>query len=517
MPEGCAGGMKEEADCRDAGTGAAEAGDKMVEHATQTDMPIERAKAVLLAAQVASGKWGETSPDARAGCIGAMRREIVAARDEIVDVVSSETGKTTGEALHSDVLATLEILLYLERNAERLLRPEKAKTPFVFGARESYVEYKPLGVVLVIAPWNNPLQLALVPAASALVAGNAVLLKPSERTPRTGKLISTLCRRAGLPDDVLQVVDGGPDVAQALIDSRPDIIFFTGGTKNGRSVLEAASRQLIPVILELGGKDPMIVFADAHLDRAAQAAVYGAFSHAGQHCVSVKRLYVQESVYGEFLERVAEETRALAATSHWGRVMDERAQAVALEQVQEAVAAGARLLVPDDLTRAGAEPTLVRDATNTMRIMREETFAPVLSAMPFEDEDDAVRLANDSEFGLNASVWSDDATRAKRVAHHLETGNVYVNNVLINIGNPHLPFGGVKSSGLGRYHGPEGVRAFCNRTAVMVSDRKRKAEPNWFPHDEEKRHAVEEFIRLRYGDVGFLRRIWGWLRLLRRV
>ena len=482
----------------------------MPEHASRADKTIG-------CARVAAGPWDETPTKTRANRIGSLRREMVDVRDEIAEVVSSETGKTRDEALQSDVLATLEVLRYLEKNAVRLLRPESVATPFVFGAGESYVEYRPRGVVLVIAPWNNPVQLSLVPAASALVAGNAVILKPSERTPRTGRLISSLCRRAGFSDDVLQVVDGGPDIARALIESRPDMIFFTGGTTNGHAVLKAASRHLIPVILELGGKDPMIVFADADLDRAVQAVVYGAFTHAGQHCVSVKRLYVEQSAYDLFVARVAEATRAVAATPDWGRVMDEDARATAVEQVREAIAGGARVLVPEEVGRAGAEPTLVVDATNEMRVVREETFAPVLAAMSFEDEDDVVRLANDSSFGLNASVWSGDPVRARRVAHRLETGNVYVNNVLINIGNPHLPFGGVKSSGLGRYHGPEGVRAFCRETSVMVSRAKRKTEPNWFPHNEERRKAVQEVIRLRHGDVGFLRRVWTWLRLLRRL
>ena len=483
----------------------------------QSYTPIERLGTVLTAARAASEAWGEVPPEARAVRVGVLRREIVGARDAIARVVSSETGKTRSEALLSDVLATLELLRYLEKNAVRLLRPERAKTPFVFGASESYVEYHPRGVVLVIAPWNNPLQLSLVPVVSALAAGNAVILKPSERTPRTGNLISSLCRRAGFSKDVLQVVDGGPDVAKALVENRPDMIFFTGGTTGGRAVLVAASRQMTPIILELGGKDPMIVFADADLDRAAGAAVYGAFSHAGQHCVSVKRLYVEHDIYASFLERLAEQTRALSSTPDWGRVMDDRVRATAREQVEEAVAAGARLLVPDDMARAGTEPTLVADTTNNMRTMREETFAPVLSAMPFQNEQDAIRLANDSSFGLNASVWSKDLIRARRVVHRLETGNAYVNNVLINIGNPHLPFGGVKTSGLGRYHGPEGLRAFCRETAVMVSRATRKAEPNWFPHSEAKLKAVEEVIRLRYGDIGLLRRAWGWLRLLRRL
>ena len=468
-------------------------------------------------ARAASSAWREVSAGARSRRIGALRREIFRARRDIVREICAETGKTAAEALSSDVLPTLENLRYLEQNAPSLLTARKARGSLVFPARKARVEYRPRGVVLVIAPWNNPLQLSLIPAATALASGNTVVLKPSERTPATGRLMETLCTGAGLTGGEIQIAAGGPGLGEALIAERPDMIFFTGGMKNGRSVLAAAACHLIPVILELGGKNPMIVFDDANLGRAARGAVYGAFAHAGQHCVSVKRLYIHDTVYKTFLERVIEETRVLTRTSEWGRVIDSRAEAVEREQVREALTRGARLLVPQGLEQAGAEPTLVADATHDMQLMSEETFAPVLGAMRFETEEEALRLANDSYFGLNASVWTMDPGRSERVAYRLETGNVYVNNVLTNVGNPYLPFGGVKASGIGRYHGPEGVRAFCAETSVMISPSSRRTEPNWFPHGEDKREAVDELIKLRHGDLSWVRRACGWFRLFRRL
>jgi len=468
-------------------------------------------------ARAASRTWRGVAAHERAARIGSLLREVFRRRNEIVRCVCSEAGKTAAEALLSDILPTLEMLRYLEHNAARLLRPRRVSTPLIYSSSASHVEYRPRGVVLVIAPWNNPFQLSVVPIAFALAAGNAVVLKPSERTPATGALTGELCQAAGLPNHEVQVARGGPEVAQALIAERPDLVFFTGGAEGGRGVLAAAAGQPTPVILELGGKDPMIVFADADRERAARAAVYGAFAHAGQHCVSIKRLLVEHTLYDAFLERVAEQTRALAATGDWGRVVDERAKAGAVEQVREALAAGARLVVPNDVTTAAAEPTLVADCTPTMRLMQEETFAPVLAAMSFLTEDEAVRRANDSPFGLNASVWSGDSERSARVVGRLDTGNVYVNNVLINTGNPHLPFGGVKASGFGRYHGPEGLRAFCVATSVMVDRSRRRTEANWFPHDDAKLETVDELIGLRYGNFGWLRRLRGWLRLLRRL
>lgn len=471
----------------------------------------------MSAARDASREWRAVSPQGRAACIQALLRESLRARDDIARTVGREAGKTLFEALTTDLLPTLEMLRYLGRHAPAVLRPSRRPTPFLFAPAESRVEYRPRGVVLIIAPWNNPFQLALVPVASAIAAGNAVILKPSERTPATGELIGALHQSAGIMQGVLQVVHGGADVAEALIEAKPDMIFFTGGTAHGRSVMAAAARHLVPVILELGGKDPMIVFRDADVDRAVQAAAYAAFTHAGQHCVSVKRLCVEAPAYEGFLAKVAAETRRVAQASEWGKVQDEKTRANAHDQVVEALAQGARLITPDSPDRAGGEPTLVADATPSMRLMREETFAPVLAAMPFSDEDDAVRLANDSPYGLNASIWSGDAARCDRVVSRLESGNTFVNGALVNIGNPHLPFGGVKSSGIGRYHGPEGIRTFCAETSIMISRSKRRSDPVWFPHDEKRRRSVEQLMDLRYGDMGWFARMAGWVKLFRSM
>ena len=461
----------------------------------------------------AFGSWRDVPPAERAKRVGVLRRSIASSRGEILRAICADTKKTPVEALLSDIFPTLEFLAYIERNAARILRPRKRPTPILFRASHSFVEFRPRGVALIIAPWNNPFQLSIVPAAYALAAGNAVILKMSERATAVGKIAASLFERAGF-GEAIQVNSGGADVAKALIDERPDIIFFTGGTENGKSVYAAAARQMIPVILELGGKDPMIVFADADLGRAVRAAVYGAFSHAGQHCISTKRLYIQRPIYDRFIERLARETRSLVNS---GEQNDERGLAAARGQVREALAMGAQLLTPASEDNVGILPTLVADCSHEMRVMRDETFAPVLAAMPFDTPDDAVRLANDSPFGLNASVWSRDEQLARRVVSRLETGNAYINNVFINAGNPHLPFGGVKSSGIGRYHGAEGILAFCEQTAVMISRSKQRSEPTWFPHDDDKFETIDSLIELRHGRIGFFRRLSMWRKLYRKL
>ena len=473
-------------------------------------------ESLMDSARSAFRTWREIPMTERAFRIGDLQEALLRNRDALVERICSETGKTPVEALHSDLLPTLEMIRYLQKHAAQVLRTRRVATPLIFPSSTSRVEYRPRGVVLVIAPWNNPLQLSLVPAAFALAAGNTVILKPSERTPGTGELIGELFQQAGLVGSEIQIASGGPEAARALIGQRPDMVFFTGGGRNGREVLAAATRHLIPVILELGGKDPMIVFADADRERASRAAIYGSFAHAGQHCVSVKRLYIEAPIYDDFLERVVEQARVLAGTSEWGRVVDGRARATAAEQVRGAIERGGRLLVPADADRAGVEPTIVADVTQAMRLVQEETFAPVLAAARFRTEEEAVEMANDCAFGLNASVWSQDRARCERVVQRLDTGNAYVNNVLINVGNPLLPFGGVKGSGFGRYHGLEGIRAFCVETSVMTSRSRRTAEPNWFPHDERSRGIVEALMDVRYGKMSLWRRVAGWLHLFRR-
>jgi acyl-CoA reductase-like NAD-dependent aldehyde dehydrogenase len=475
------------------------------------------AREMMMTARASAKRWRQVPLAERGDLLADLRRHIVRSRCDIIAQICAETNKSRAEALISDILPTLEILHYTERNFAHILSPDHRTTPLLYRDCQSRVEYRPRGVVLVISPWNNPFQLSVVPVISALAAGNAVVLKPSERTPKTGALAGQLCHEAGIPGDLLQVASGGGEAGERLVASGPDMIFFTGGVKNGRSVLQAAAENFIPVILELGGKDPMIVFSDVNLPRALNALTYGAFAHSGQHCISTKRLYVQATIYESFLQQLKSKIRDVPEANHGCGVADENVLAKARSQVQEALEAGARLILPGDPAKAATEPTLLADVDHTMRIMKEETFAPVVAAQSFRDKEEALRLANDCPFGLNASVWSEDLEMCETLIERLETGNVFVNNVFTNVGNPHLPFGGVKNSGLGRYHGPEGLRSFCRTHSVMISDNRKQKEPNWFPHTQERMSDIEELIELRHGERGLLQRLSGWIKLLWRM
>jgi acyl-CoA reductase-like NAD-dependent aldehyde dehydrogenase len=469
---------------------------------------IQKTVAVSRAAFAA---WKQTTLKDRLTRVRRLRLNIAESLDDIVNAITAATGKTPVEAMMADILPTLDIFKYYESNAEAILAPRSVKTPFSYQHAYSYVSYKPLGVVLVIAPWNYPFQLAMVPLVSALIAGNTVILKPSEITPSLGELIGNLCGEAGFPRDVVQTVSGDGAVGAKLIDQKPDKIFFTGSAATGKKIMAQAANYLIPVDLELGGKDPMIVFEDADLERAANAAMYGAFANSGQVCVSVERLYVQDTVYDRFSAMLVDKTKSvkvgLDVNADMGAITMPRQIEIIEAQVRDAQSKGAKLRIPYKKEGDFIYPTILTDVNHAMTIMTEETFGPVLPVMPFKTEEEAIRLANDSVYGLNASVWSVDLEKAKRVASQIDTGNCAINDVLKNIGNPYLPFGGVKHSGFARYHGPEGLRTFCQQMSVMVYTGKAKTEINWFPYSKELYDQLKTFLRMIHGTIGLAEKI----------
>jgi acyl-CoA reductase-like NAD-dependent aldehyde dehydrogenase len=323
-------------------------------------------------------------------------------------------------------------------------------------------------VVAVLAPWNYPFMLALQPMLSALVAGNTVVLKPSEVTGAIGVLIERLLQRLPALRPYVRVVHGDGRVGAALVAARPDFIYLTGSTPTGKKVMAAAAEHVIPVVAELGGKDPMLVLADADLDQAAEWGAWGAFFNTGQTCMAVERVYVAASVYDEFVDRSVAYARKLKtgyslnpdALHNLGPVTSPAQVTILKAHLADAAAKGARTLTGGNWHGHFLEPTVLADVTHAMRVMREETFGPIMPIMKVRDEVEAIRLANDSPFGLSASIWSRDLEHAERVAQQLEVGSVIINDTISHFGVPTLPFGGVKESGFGRAHGRDGVLQF---------------------------------------------------------
>ncbi|MGI6487786.1 MAG: aldehyde dehydrogenase family protein [Syntrophomonadaceae bacterium] len=452
-------------------------------------------------------EWCQVPLAERLKALGCLRQCILDNIDVIVDKICINTGKTRMDALTAEILSTVDIIKFYEQHAPVFLSKQKVKTPWLLWGKKSYVEYKPMGVVAVIAPWNYPFNLAVVPAISALAAGNVVILKPSEVAPLVGLLVEDLFRQAAFPSGVIQVLHGGGEVGQALVQAGPDKIFFTGSAATGKQIMAAAAEQLIPVQLELGGKDAMVVLADAPLERSVNGVLWGGFTNSGQVCMAVERLYVEADVYSEFLDRLLARINTLRQGSgkdgELGHMTDPRQLEVIDAHLRDAVAKGAKIIcggLPSDAADSMlVPPTVVVDVDHSMKLMREETFGPIIAVMEFKDRNEVVELVNDSEYGLSTSIWTRDLNQAQAVASQLITGNVVVNDIMVNFANPYLPFGGVKSSGMGEYHAAEGLYAFCHATSVIVDRGIRVNELQWYPYSAEKYEHFKNLIRSLYG------------------
>jgi aldehyde dehydrogenase (NAD+) len=422
-----------------------------------------------------------------------LREGILRRREEIVDRIQHDTGKSRSDALISEIFGVLDNLAWLEAYAPKALADRKQHTPLALMGKTSWTWYEPLGTILVISPWNYPFYQAIVPIACAVAAGNTVVYKPSEWTPLRG-LIEDLLAEAQFAPNWVRVVYGDGAVGAALVEQRPDKIFFTGSTRTGRKILAAAAPHLIPVELELGGKDAMIVFDDVTIRRAAAGAAWGALTTTGQSCTSVERCYVQRSVYEPFTRELVRQVEALVqridtdGDADLGAMTTDFQVAIVAQQVADAKAKGARFLTGGEWDgRSRMIPPMVVDGlTDDMALAREETFGPIIPLLPFDSEDEVIERANDSPYGLTASVWSKDLERARRVSRALLVGGVSVNNVMATEANPGLPFGGVKHSGFGRYKGEHGLHAFCNVKSVLVDKDSKKIEANWYPYTREK-------------------------------
>ncbi len=429
------------------------------------------------------------------------REVILSEMEEIAHLISAESGKPFGEAIAMEIAPVLDLMQYFARNTEKLLSPRKIGIG-LYGllGRTSKIVYHPLGVVGIIPAWNYPFSIPLGETVMSLMAGNTVVIKPSELTPLVGVKIGEIFEKAGLPAGCLQIVSGGGETGAALVDAAPDKIMFTGSVATGKKIAAAAAKNLTSVVLELGGKDPMIVFADANLELAAGAAVWGAFCNSGQSCSSVERLYVQESVAEELTRKIVEKTRELKQdsgdkeTTSVGAMSSERQIAIVEDHVDDFRAAGAKIETGGrrnpDLEGLFYEPTVITNANNDMRGMQEETFGPTLPICTFTTEEEAIRLANDSEFGLTASVWTRDLTKGKRVAEKIEAGSVCVNEVLYTHGIGQTPWGGFKNSGRGRTHGREGLMELVQPQHIHVNNLSLLPDAWWLPYSPT---AVETF------------------------
>jgi acyl-CoA reductase-like NAD-dependent aldehyde dehydrogenase len=456
--------------------------------------------------------WDAHGFEGRSRVLRRMQKWLMDNADRVTETIVSETGKTYEDARLAEIAYGGGAFGFWAKNAEKYLADERVSTAAVaVKGKKLILRRRPLGLIGVIGPWNYPLINSFGDCIPALAAGNSVILKPSEVTPLTSLLLAEGLRESGLPADVLQIATGRGETGAALIE-QVDMIMFTGSTKTGRKVAEAAARRLIPASLELGGKDPMVVLRDADVERAANTAVWGSMMNAGQTCISIERAYVEAPVYDEFVAKVSEKVRELRqgrsgapGSVDVGAVTFPPQLGIIEDHVEDALAKGARVLVGGKRGEEGAgdffQPTVLVDVDHSMRCMTEETFGPTLPIMKVADEDEAVRLANDSIYGLAGSVFGRDTEHAEQVARRLDTGAVCVNDAIVNYFALELPMGGAKASGLGSRHGAGGIRKFCSQQAILVTPRvlARKKDLTMFPYKAGTSKLLAGAFKFLYG------------------
>jgi acyl-CoA reductase-like NAD-dependent aldehyde dehydrogenase len=456
--------------------------------------------------------WARLSPEERAAVLKRVAQVVLEESDEIRDLIVREQGKPRNEAFSMEILPTVDALGWIAQAGPEILADEKVPMPQAFlKTKRSTFVYEPLGVIGIISPWNYPWSIPLGEVALALIAGNGVVLKPASLTPLIGDRIADVFMRAGVPDGLVRVVHG-PGTGAALAESSVGKVFFTGSVETGRSVAEACARRLTGSVLELGGKDPMIVLEDAHLEHAIAGAVWGGFANAGQTCSGIERVYVTRSVSERFIAGVIEGARRLRVGDpmSWdtevGPMVSAEQAEIVRELVEDAVAAGAVLRcggpidAPAGLEGAFYAPAVLTGVTGDMRIMREEIFGPVLPIVTVDSEEEAVALANDSDFGLGASVWTSDRDRGERLAAQVEAGMVWINDHMFSHGACQCAWGGVKDSGLGRTHSKFGLYE-CVNVKLRVWEGSAMRDAWWHPYDETLGRALRSTAQLLYGPA----------------
>jgi acyl-CoA reductase-like NAD-dependent aldehyde dehydrogenase len=432
--------------------------------------------------------------------------------DEIADLLTTEQGKPRVESYTMELLPTVDSLKWIAENGPEILADEKQSMPVFLKSKSAKFTYEPIGVVGVIAPWNYPWSIPFGEVAIALMAGNGVVLKPASLTPLIGDRIRQTFEKAGLPEGLVRTVHGGGRIGDALVKSTAGKIFFTGSVEVGQKVGVESAKRMKGSVLELGGKDPAIVCADADLAMAVSGTVWGGFANAGQTCSGIERVYVHRDVADAYLEGLVRETGRLTVgdprdwTTEIGPMVSEEQAAIVDELVEDAVESGATKLTGgpveiEGMTGRFIAPVVLTGVTHEMRIMKEEIFGPVLPVITVDSEEQAISLANDSEFGLGASVWTKDRAKGERMAHQIQSGMVWINDHSFSHGACVCAWGGVKHSGLGRSHSKFGFYE-CVNIKQLAWEPGWARDMWWQPYDRKLGDAIRYSAQLLYSRNG---------------
>jgi acyl-CoA reductase-like NAD-dependent aldehyde dehydrogenase len=474
--------------------------------------PLEEIPAAVSRARAAQEAWALVPIAKRVKTIAAVKKRILVRAEEIARLVHDETGKPEVEALLGEVLASADVVSYWAELVGQELEPFEAEIdPIAYPKKRGWVHRDPRGTIALIMPWNFPFALPLRTIVPALLAGNAVVFKPSEITPRTGALILELF--AGLlPDGLLALVQGSGEGGAKVIASDVDLVVFTGSTATGRKVAHACAERLVPCSVELGGKDAAIVLADADLDRAANGIVWGALMNAGQNCGAVERVYVDQSVADPLTAKIVAATNALRFGDDVGPLTTAAQRAIVEKHVAAARAAGAEILtggepIESDSSKSAYRPTVVKIDADDNALISEETFGPVIPITSVANVDEAVRRANTSRYGLTASLWTTNLRQAELIARRLRAGVVTINNHAFSGAIPSVPWGGVGESGWGITGSPLALEHLTRPRLLLIDRNRALRETWWFPYSPTLRALALAFAALRGGAASLGARI----------
>ncbi len=464
-------------------------------------------------ARLAQEDWAKTSINKRIGLMHKVIDVIIDNQDHIMDVVIQETGKPIQEAMSMEIYSSIDSLAFYAKRAKKWLKTKVVKMhgPMSF-LKKTKIIYKAKGVIGVITPWNGPFILSINPVIQALLCGNAVIIKPSEVTPKSGMLVQDMFALAGAPNNLVQVLIGDGKVGSDLIDAKPDKISFTGSINTGKKIAQKCGEKLIPFSLELGGKDAMIVCSDADIDDAVNGAVIGSCMNAGQYCCGTERIYVLDDIYDVFIKKVVATTESLKQSDQlyadigatfWDKQID-----IIEEHISDAITKGAKILCGGtknpNLKGLYFQPTVIVDVSHEMKIMTDETFGPIIAIMKVSSEDEALQYANDSYYGLNGNVWTKDIKKGEKIASSLETGACSVNDMAMSYGVNEVPFGGVKQSGMGSVNGKEGFRSYAHAMPIIIG----KKPASIYPYNQKSFDQMKGAIKLFWGSK-IMRKFWG--------
>jgi acyl-CoA reductase-like NAD-dependent aldehyde dehydrogenase len=472
----------------------------------------EECRQAVQEAKSAYPLWKELSSEKKREIFQRAKKIILQTSSEVARLITLEKGSPFPESLSVEIMGSLEALDYYCQCLSKSLKPKRTRHQVVlFFHKKSSYHFQPLGVTLIISPWNFPFLIPFYDILAALAAGNTVVFRPSTSTPLVGLLIGDILLKAGLPPGVLNIVNCKVAQAEGLILS-PDVetVMFTGSVATGKRIMELASKNLQNIVLELGGKDPMIVLKDADLERASRGAVWGAFMNTGQSCASVERVYAAREIAAEFIEKVVDHTKKLKVGNplepevDLGPMANPSQLAVVEEHVADAVRKGAKLLYGGkkiaDLPGYFFQPTVLSEVNHSMKVMQDETFGPLLPVMTFSRPEEAVSLANDSRFGLTASIWTRSKKAASWLAERIEAGTITVNDHMYSFNEPNAIWGGVKQTGKGYTHGQFGFQRLINTKYISLDFAKKKTQTWWYPYSASWLKILDKSFVLFYHD-----------------